>query len=89
MGLRRLVRDWIVRLSLAVFALDWIVVGWPTFFWLDLAAIVVMMLAMSMEWLQPTSKLQPEVIYAPTSRIRLDGTVADRFGLPGTRRNAE
>lgn len=36
---RRLVRDNILRLAVALLLFDWIVVRWPTFVWLDLAAI--------------------------------------------------
>lgn len=42
---RRLVWDNVIRLAIAVWALDWFVVGWKTFVWLDLAAFGAMVVA--------------------------------------------
>lgn len=41
----RLVWDNVIRGAIAVIALDWLAVGWRTFIWLDVAALVAMIFA--------------------------------------------
>ena len=51
--LRQFIRDNIMRLAVVVLALDWIVVGWKTFLWLDLAAFTALVLARKIDVPEP------------------------------------
>jgi hypothetical protein len=43
----RFVREWIIRVAIATLVLDWIFVPWTVFLWIDLGAVTVVAVAMT------------------------------------------